>query len=173
MAENVHLNLDHVSFSVRGLSILDDISMEVYRKEILALIGPNGAGKTSALNCISGIYPPTVGRILFEGRDVTGVRPHEVAAFGIARTFQHAELFRHMTVLDNLLVGRHLKMRCGMASNGLFWGRTAREEVAQREKVEEILPELERRTGSGLIEIQETTVIVPPRELKHPLPDAH
>ena len=143
MAENVHLNLDHVSFSVRGLSILDDISMEVYRKELLALIGPNGAGKTSALNCISGIYPPTVGRILFEGRDVTGVRPHEVAAFGIARTFQHAELFRHMTVLDNLLVGRHLKMKCGMASNGLFWGRTAREEVAQREKVEEIIDFLE------------------------------
>ncbi len=140
---DVHLSLDSVSFSVGGLSILTDISIDVRRKELFAVIGPNGAGKTSALNCISGIYPPTAGRISLEERELTGAKPHHVAALGIARTFQHAELFRHMTVLENLLVGRHLKMRTGSLSNCLFIGRTAREEVEQRQKVEEIIDFLE------------------------------
>ncbi len=135
--------MDRVSFAVGGFSILTDVSMEVRRKELVALIGPNGAGKTSALNCISGIYPPTSGRVLLEDRDLTGTKPHHVAELGIARTFQHAEMFPHMTVLENLLVGRHLKIRRGMVSNGFFWGRTAREEIAQREAVEEIIEFLE------------------------------
>ena len=135
MAENVHLTLDRVCFSAGGLSILTEVSMEVRRKELVAIIGPNGAGKTSALNCISGIYPPTSGRILLDDKDLTGARPHQVAELGIARTFQHAEMFPHMTVLENLLVGRHLKIKRGVISNGLFWGGTAREEIAQREAV--------------------------------------
>lgn len=143
MAENVHLILDRVSFSAGGLSILTEVSMEVRRKELVAIIGPNGAGKTSALNCISGIYPPTSGRILLDDKDLTGARPHQVAELGIARTFQHAEMFPHMTVLENLLLGRHLKIKRGVISNGLFWGGTAREEIAQREAVEEIIDFLE------------------------------
>ncbi len=143
MAESAHLSLESVSFAVGGLSILSGISVDVRRKELVAIIGPNGAGKTSALNCISGIYPPTAGRILLNSQDLVGCKPHQVAALGIARTFQHAELFRHMTVLENLLVGRHLKISGGMASNGLFWGKTAREEVSQRETIEEIIEFLE------------------------------
>ena len=139
MAENVHLILDRVSFSAGGLSILTEVSMEVRRKELVAIIGPNGAGKTSALNCISGIYPPTSGRIFLDDKDLTGARPHQVAELGIARTFQHAEMFPHMTVLENLLLGRHLKIKRGVISNGLFWGGTAREEIVQREAVEEII----------------------------------
>ena len=143
MAENVHLTLDRVCFSAGGLSILTDVSMEVRRKDLVAIIGPNGAGKTSALNCISGIYPPTSGRILLDDKDLTGARPHQVAELGIARTFQHAEMFPHMTVLENLLVGRHLKIKRGLISNGLFWGGTSREEIAQREVLEEIIDFLE------------------------------
>ncbi len=143
MAENVHLTLDRVSFAAGGLSILTDVSMEVRRKNLVAVIGPNGAGKTSALNCISGIYPPTGGRVLPDGLDLTGAKPHQVARLGIARTFQHAEMFPHMTVLENLLLGRHLKIKRGMISNGFFWGKTAREEIAQREAVEEIIEFLE------------------------------
>lgn len=143
MDKPVHLNLDSVSFAVGGLKILSEISMDIYRGELFALIGPNGAGKTSALNCISGIYHPTEGKILFEGIDLVKSKPHEVAEFGIARTFQHVELFRHMTVLENLLIGRHLKIKGGLLSNGIFWGKTIKEEIRQREAVEDIIDFLE------------------------------
>ena len=143
MAETVHLRLDSVDFSVGGLQILTDISLNSYKGDLLALIGPNGAGKTSLLNCVSGIYHPTGGRILLEDKDVGGSRAHEVAEVGIARTFQHNELFQHMTVLENLLVGRHLKIRSGTLSNGLFWGRTKREEIESREVVEKVVEFLE------------------------------
>ena len=139
MAETIHLRLDSVNFQVRGLQILTDISLNSYKGGLLALIGPNGAGKTSLLNCISGIYPPTAGHVLLEDKDIGGLRAHEVAEAGIARTFQHNELFQHMTVLENLLVGRHLKIGTGAVSNGLFWGKTRREEIESREAVEEVL----------------------------------
>ena len=143
MDKSVHLSLQHINFSVGGLSILNDVSFEVFQGELFALIGPNGAGKTSALNCVSGIYHSTGGQILYGGLDITGARAHEVAEAGIARTFQHAELFRHMTVLDNLLVGRHVKIRGGILSNGFFWGTTMREEIEHRKKVEEVIDFLE------------------------------
>ncbi len=143
MAETVHLRLDSVKFRVRGLQILTDISLNSYRGCLLALIGPNGAGKTSLLNCISGIYPPSEGRVLLEDKDIGGLKAHEVAKAGVARTFQHNELFQHMTVLENLLVGRHLKIASGALSNGFFWGRTKREEIESREAVEKVLEFLE------------------------------
>ncbi len=115
----------------------------MYRGELFALIGPNGAGKTSLLNCISGIYSPTGGQIHFSGKDLARMKSHEVARTGIARTFQLTELFRHMDVLQNLLAGRHTKMRGGLLSNGYFWGKTMREEVAHRERIERIVAFLE------------------------------
>jgi branched-chain amino acid transport system ATP-binding protein len=109
----------------------------------LALIGPNGAGKTSLLNCISGIYQATQGKMVFQGTDLVGLKPHDIARIGVARTFQHAELFRHMTVLQNILVGRHMKMKRGLILNGVFWGKAINEEAAQREEIEKIIDFLE------------------------------
>ena len=133
------LKLDHVSLSFGGLKVLWDISLEVQKGELLCLIGPNGAGKTSALNCMSGIYRPSSGRVLFGGADITGKKPHRVAQLGIARTFQHGELFPHMSVIDNLLVGRHARTRTGILGECWFSPATRREEIRQREAVEKIL----------------------------------
>jgi branched-chain amino acid transport system ATP-binding protein len=155
MGRPVHLSIDGVSLSIGGLRILDDVSFEVYQGDLLALIGPNGAGKTSLLNCISGIYSPTRGHIHFDGHDLGRLKSHEVAQIGIARTFQLSELFRHMNVLENLLAGRHPKMKSGLLSNGFFWGKTITEEVEHREAVEKIIEFLElgkyRKTQSSIL----------------------
>ena len=155
MDRSIHLSVDRVNLSIGGLEILNDISLNVYKGSLFALIGPNGAGKTSLLNCISGIYNPTRGHILFNGHDLAKLKSHEVAHIGIARTFQHAELFRGMTVLQNILVGRHTKMGRALISNCIFWGKTAKEEVVHREEVEKIIDFLElqrfrKSNASGL-----------------------
>jgi len=147
MAEaGAQLDIERLSLSFGGLRVLDNVSFAVEGGELLALIGPNGAGKTSVLNCVSGLYRASEGRILFEGRDLRGLQPHRVAQVGVARTFQHGELFPHMTVLENLLVGRHCKLSGNVLRHGIFWGRVKREEVDHRRAVEEILDfvELER-----------------------------
>src|SRR4051795_11858350 len=100
------LALDRLTLRFGGLTVLDGVSLAVEAGELLALIGPNGAGKTSVLNCISGIYRGS-GTIRFRDRDIAGLAPHAIARLGLARTFQHGELFPHMSVLDNLLTGRH------------------------------------------------------------------
>ena len=133
------LKLDGVSLSFGGLKVLWDISLDVQQGELLCLIGPNGAGKTSALNCVSGIYRPTAGHVLFEGADITGKKPHHIARLGIARTFQHGELFPHMSVIDNLLVGRHARVQTGILGECWFSPATRREEIQHREVVEKIL----------------------------------
>ncbi len=140
------LSLRHVSLSFGGLRVLNDVSFETEPGKLLALIGPNGAGKTSVLNCICGIYKPGAGTIQFDGREITGGKPHEIAAAGIARTFQHGELFAHMSVLDNLLVGRHAKMTSSVVAGGLFTSHVKEEETTHRRAIEEILEfvELER-----------------------------
>ncbi len=143
MVSPIHLNLTGINLSIGGFQILSDISMDAYKGDLLALIGPNGAGKTSLLNCINGIYHPSHGQIIFEDGDLVGLKPHTVAQMGITRTFQHAELFRHMSVLENLLVGRQIEMNCGLLSNGIFWGKTIKEELAHREAVEGIVEFLE------------------------------
>ena len=143
MDSKVHLDVKAIDLMIGGFRILQDISFETRKGELLALIGPNGAGKTSLLNCISGIYHANRGSILFEGQDLAGNKPHRTAKVGITRTFQHAELFRHMNVLDNLLVGRQIMMKSGLLSNGIFWGKTLKEEVAHRQTVEEIIEFLE------------------------------
>ena len=143
MAESAQLKVSNVELSIGGLRILNDVSFEAEKGNLLALIGPNGAGKTSLLNCMNGIYHPTNGRILFEDHDISRSRPYEIAEMGIARTFQHAELFRGMSVLQNIFMGRHLKMNRGLLSNGVFWGKSRAEEIAHREVVEEIIEFLE------------------------------
>ena len=137
----------HLSFG--GLIVLNGISFGLARGELLALIGPNGAGKTSVLNCISLLYHPSRGRILFEGEDLAGLPAHRVAARGIARTFQLGGLFPHLTVLENLLVGRHAHFRSNVLMDGIFWGRARADEIAQRAAAEEIIEffELERYRG--------------------------
>ncbi len=133
-----------------GVLAISGVSLEARQGEILAIIGPNGAGKTSLLNCISGLYKPQQGAIRFfdaandvAGHDIIQTRPDRIASLGIARSFQNIELFRHMTVLDNIMAGRHIHMRSNILDSGLFWGRARREEIAQRVVVEEIIDFLE------------------------------
>ena len=113
------LAVEHLSLHFGGLAVLDDVSLHVEAGELLALIGPNGAGKTSVLNCISGIYRGS-GAIRFRGDDIAGRAPHEIAQLGLARTFQHGELFPQMSVLDNLLTGRHARIRTNPVAEMLF-----------------------------------------------------
>src|SRR3972149_5920512 len=120
MAEPPALELERITLAFGGLTVLAEVSAAVAPGELLALIGPNGAGKTSVLNCICGIYRAGAGRVLFRGADITGERPHTIARLGIARTFQHGELFPHMTVVENLLVGRHARIRSSLAGEALF-----------------------------------------------------
>jgi branched-chain amino acid transport system ATP-binding protein len=131
----------HISFG--GLRALHGVSVDVHEGEIVAVIGPNGAGKTTLLNAISGVYHPAQGRILFDGQDRTFLRPSRVATLGIARTFQNVALFRGMSVLDNIMVGRHCHMRASVLSAGLFWGLAQREEIRHRAAVERIIDFLE------------------------------
>jgi branched-chain amino acid transport system ATP-binding protein len=140
------LHVASLSLAFGGLQVLKDVSFEARPGELLALIGPNGAGKTSVLNCISGLYRPQAGAIRFAGQDLTRLKPHQIAALGIGRTFQHGELFPHMSVLDNLLVARHALMRGNVLLDGLFLGGTRRQELEHRRRAEEILEyvELER-----------------------------
>jgi branched-chain amino acid transport system ATP-binding protein len=140
------LSIDAISLAFGGLSVLERVSFEARAGELLALIGPNGAGKTSVLNAVSGIYRATGGTIRLEGRDITRQKAHHIAALGVARTFQHGELFPHMSVVDNLLVARHSRLATGIVGELLFLPTVRRAEVDHRRRVEEILEfvELER-----------------------------
>jgi branched-chain amino acid transport system ATP-binding protein len=137
------MQIEGVSLRFGGVLALSDVSITVYQGTIQAIIGPNGAGKTSLLNCISGLYKPQHGQILFENRDLVRLPPHAIARLGIARSFQNIELFRHMTVLDNLMLGRHIHMRSGLLSGALYWGLAQKEEIAHREFVEQVIDLLE------------------------------
>ena len=139
------LEIERLRLRFGGLVVLDGISFSAGAGELLALIGPNGAGKTSVLNCISGIYRGE-GAIRFRGQPIGGRSPHEIARLGIARTFQHGELFPQMTVLENLLIGRHARIRTKPFAEMLLLPSVRREEVRQREAVEKIIDfvELER-----------------------------
>jgi branched-chain amino acid transport system ATP-binding protein len=138
--------LDSVSLAFGGLKVLDGVSFQARAGELLALIGPNGAGKTSVLNCICGLYRPSQGRITFDQHSLVGQKPHRIARLGIARTFQHGELFAHMTVVENLLVARHARIGTGLFGEGLYLPRVRAAEAAHRQAVEEVLEfvELER-----------------------------
>jgi branched-chain amino acid transport system ATP-binding protein len=139
------LAIENLRLRFGGLVVLDGVSLAVDKGVLLALIGPNGAGKTSVLNCISGIYRGE-GAIRFRGDDIAGRAPHLVARLGVVRTFQHGELFPRLSVIDNLLTGRHARIRYSPLSEMLFLPNVRREEIAQREKIESIVEfvELER-----------------------------
>jgi branched-chain amino acid transport system ATP-binding protein len=125
-----------------GLIALDNLSFQVDPGMIFSIIGPNGAGKSTLFNCICGLYKPDAGRVLFQAETITGEKPHRVARRGIGRTFQNLELFRHMTTMDNLMLGRHLHMRSGVWSGATMFhrgSRAAREEQEHRARVEEII----------------------------------
>ncbi len=139
------LAIENLSLRFGGLTVLDNVSFTVEPGELMALIGPNGAGKTSALNCISGIYRGS-GAIRLRGKDIAGLAPHDIARLGVARTFQHGELFSQMSVLENLLTGRHARIGTNPLAEMLFLPSVRRAEVAHRGAIERIidLVELER-----------------------------
>ena len=137
------LTIEHVSRNFGAIHALDDVSLEARSGEILAIIGPNGAGKTTLINGISGRYHPDRGRILVEGRDITRLPSHKIARLGVARTFQNVALFKGMTVLDNLMLGRHVRMKSRTWRCGLYWGLAQKEEIEHRRVVEDIIDFLE------------------------------
>lgn len=122
-----------------GVQALAHVSLEVEKGEVHALIGPNGAGKTTLFNCISGLYRPESGSVLYKGREIAGLPAHRIPGMGLARTFQNLELFRNATVLDNILLGRYLHRKAGFLSDFLFLPRVRRQEVEARHKVEEVI----------------------------------
>jgi branched-chain amino acid transport system ATP-binding protein len=150
------LRVEDITISFGGLMALNKVSLEVYPGEIMAVIGPNGAGKTTMLNIINGVYTPNEGRIYFEGKEwPRKIKPHHVAAMGISRTFQNLALFRGMTTLGNIMVGRTQKMHANLFSQGFYWGLSEKEEAEHREAVEWIIDFLEieniRKTPSGML----------------------
>jgi branched-chain amino acid transport system ATP-binding protein len=149
----VILALERISLSFGGVRALTDISFDVREHEIRAIIGPNGAGKSSMLNVINGVYHPQQGTITFHGKVRRDMDTHDAAASGIARTFQNIALFRGMSVLDNIMTGRNLKMKATFVEQAIWLGRARREELEHRRKVEEVIDFLEiqhiRRTPVG------------------------
>ena len=147
------LEIDDISLAFGGVVALQSVSFDVREHEIRAIIGPNGAGKSSMLNVINGVYHPRRGTVTFKGRKRRNVDPHEAAEQGIARTFQNIALFRGMTVLDNIMTGRNLKMHCNFLQQALWLGAARREELEHRHAVEEIIDFLEiqhiRKTPVG------------------------
>jgi branched-chain amino acid transport system ATP-binding protein len=137
------LKVKNLILHFRGVTALSDVSFDVTRGSLHAVIGPNGAGKTSLLNCISGVYRPQRGSVEFDGKDVTRLSPATRTTLGIARTFQNIALFKGMTVLDNLLIGRHVHQREGLLAGAAYYGPARTEEIAHREVVEDIIDFLE------------------------------
>jgi branched-chain amino acid transport system ATP-binding protein len=147
------LSMDDISLSFGGVKALSGISLHVREHEILAIIGPNGAGKSSLLNVINGVYHPNSGTVTYKGATRSQMRPHVAASQGIARTFQNIALFKGMTVLDNIMTGRTLKMHAGFLWQCLYFGKALEEEITHRRKVEEIIDFLQiesiRKTPVG------------------------
>lgn len=140
---NVVLKAENISLRFGAVQALSDVSFEVKEHELLAIIGPNGAGKTSTLNCINGFYRPNEGKITFAGEEITRVSPASIAAKGISRTFQNMQLYTGLSALDNVMAGRHVFFRTGMAACAFFFGWGRRDEIEHRRVVEDILDFLE------------------------------
>lgn len=141
-----HFKVENLSISFGGLKAVNNVSFTVEKNTIFSIIGPNGSGKTTIFNLISGIYSPDSGRVLLEDENLIGYLPDKIARKGVARTFQNIELFTNATVMDNLMLGRHIHMKTGIWGGAAMWGRrsrTAREEVENREIVEGIIDFLE------------------------------
>jgi branched-chain amino acid transport system ATP-binding protein len=137
------LKIEDIHLSFGGVKAINGVSTNVEKGKIHAIIGPNGAGKTSIFNCISCVYKPQQGTIFFEDRKITGMHPDRIAQLGIARTFQNIALFHHMTVLDNLMLSRHLFLKRGFFAGGIFLGPARAEEIENRKVVEDTIDFLE------------------------------
>ncbi len=150
---SVLLSVENVTLGFGGVRALQEVSFDVLEHEIRAIIGPNGAGKSSMLNVLNGVYHTQQGRIRFRGHEFRDMDSHEAAALGIARTFQNIALFKGMSVLDNIMAGRNLKMRCNFLQQAVWLGAARREELEHRRAVEEIIDFLEiehiRKTPVG------------------------
>ena len=133
------VEVDKIKLSFKGVVAVNEVSFQVEEGQLFAIIGPNGAGKTSIFNCLSGVYRPQEGDIRWRGRSILSLKPYQIAELGMGRTFQNIELFEHMTVLDNLMTGRHLRMKSGVLANSMYWGKTKREEIEHRRRVEDII----------------------------------
>ncbi len=150
MTNDKFFSIDRLSIQFGGLRAVDEVSFDVASSSIFSVIGPNGAGKTSIFNCISGLYRPDSGKILFKGTDITGLKPYRVARKGIARTFQNIELFSRMTTMENLMLGRHIHMKTGIWSGATFFrrgSRAAQEEIRHRARVERIIDLLDLQSA--------------------------
>jgi branched-chain amino acid transport system ATP-binding protein len=137
-----HFKVENLSISFGGIKAVSNISFEVEPNKIFSIIGPNGSGKTTIFNMISGIYKPNEGGIFLENENLVGMRPDKIARKGVARTFQNIQLFGNATVMDNLMLGRHIHMKTGILSGALMWGRRSRaaqEEIRHREIIEHII----------------------------------
>jgi branched-chain amino acid transport system ATP-binding protein len=140
---DVILDVQNISLSFGGVKALTDISFDVREHEVRAIIGPNGAGKSSMLNCINGVYTPQQGSITLKGQSFKHMSSRQVAEMGVARTFQNLALFKGMSVLDNIMTGRNLRMKTNLFQQAIRWGAAEREEIAHREAVERIIDFLE------------------------------
>ncbi len=142
MTNDKFFSIESLTISFGGLRAVDKVNINVEPGAIFSIIGPNGAGKTTIFNCISGLYKPDTGAIFFKGEDIVGFKPHRIAKKGIARTFQNIELFSRMTVMENLMLGRHIHMKTGIWTGATFYrrgSRAAQEEIKHRERVENII----------------------------------
>ena len=137
------LQVDNVHLSFAGVVALDNVGFQVNQGELFAIIGPNGAGKTSIFNCLNGVYRPQQGSMTFRNHDLLGMKPNRIAELGMARTFQNIELFENLTVLDNILLGRHLHFSYNPLAAAIYRGRAKAQEVANRARAEDIIDFLE------------------------------
>ncbi len=137
--ESVVLTIKDLHLSFQGIKALDGVSLSIKKGQIVSIIGPNGAGKTCLINCVTGYYRPQAGRILFQGHDLLGMRPYQIARLGIGRTFQDPTTFPHMTAIDILMAGRFTKSRASMVETMLFFGRSRTEELENRRIVEDVV----------------------------------
>jgi len=149
------VSLVNLSLSFGGVRVLTNISIDIFQGRLSALIGPNGAGKTSLINCISGFYVPQSGRIIFDGKDITRLKPVQRFELGISRTFQNIELYSGLSVLDNLMSARQNMMSYGVLAAGIYLGKARRQEIEHREIVEDIIDLLElepiRKSRVGIL----------------------
>lgn len=153
MEKEVKLSVQDLHLNFGGLQALNGVSLEVRNGELCGIIGPNGAGKSSLFNCIGGFYRPQRGEIFFNSKKISGRLPYRIAEMGIARTFQNIELYSGLSTLDNLMEGRHIRMRRGILANAIYFGPSRNEEIEHRKTVEWIIDFLEmgpvRKTAVG------------------------
>jgi branched-chain amino acid transport system ATP-binding protein len=137
------LEVKNLNIHFGGIKALNGVSFLVAENQLFGLIGPNGAGKTTVLNIINGVYQPSAGNIFLDGKDIVKLKPHQIAEMGVARTFQNIELFKNISVIDNLMLGRHQFIRSGILWGSFYLGKCLKEEMANRDRVEEIIEFLE------------------------------